>query len=335
MRDVRIDRAIPSGYHVSIKLNQLRDALAVARCGGIRAAARELGLAQPSLTKSIQQLESQLEVPLFQRTRQGLRLTSFGEAFVARTQAAFTEIQRAEDEIRQMRQSGTGKLCLAMAGISLMNLLPGALQSFRQRHAGVAVRVIERPLDQALAALRASETEFAVMPEPAIDLGAAYVVEPILHDHYAIVGRKDHPLRHARSLGALGGAAWVVTRQGGVRASEFEQVFVRCGLPVPRVEVQCESIIGVLALLSRTDLLAVLPSLWLHSAPVRHVCETLPLAEHIGSNRTCIVRRADYPLTPAAQGFVAALVREANALEGERTLEPAPRQPAKAARTPS
>jgi len=312
---------------VALKLNQLRDVLAVARCGGIRAAARELGLAQPSLTKSIQQLESQLEVPLFQRTRQGLRLTSFGEAFVARTQAAFAEIQRAEDEVRQMRNSQVGSLCFSMSGISLLNLLPGALQSFRQRHAAVQVRVVERPLDEAMAALRAGETEFAVLPEPAIDIGESFVVEPVLQDRFAVVGRKRHPLQGATSLAELGGAGWIVTRQGGARAVEFEQVFVRRGLPVPRVEVQCESIIGVLALLSRTDLLAALPSLWLHSEPVRHVCEAFPLPELAESNRTCVVRRVEYPLTPVAESFVAALVREAAALDQERVRALASHRP--------
>jgi LysR family transcriptional regulator of abg operon len=300
---------------MSIKLNQLRDVLAVARLGGIRPAARELGLAQPSLTKSIQQLEASLGVPLFERSGRGLRLTPYGEAFVERTRGAVSEIHRAEDEVRQMRDVHAGRLSFAMAGISMMNLLPGALQSFQRRHAGVQVRVVERPHDQAVPELRAGEIEFAVLPQPGEDLGDEFVVEPLLGDRYVVIARRGHPLAASASLQDLLGAGWIVTRQRGERAAQFEGLFLERGLAVPRVEIQCESVIGVLALLAGTDLLAVVPARWLQSDAVRHVCEAVPVPDLGEARATCVVRRAAYPLTPAAAAFVAALEVEAGALQ--------------------
>ena len=50
-----------------MKLNTLRDFLAVAERGGVRAAARHLGLAQPAITRSIHELEKELGVALFER----------------------------------------------------------------------------------------------------------------------------------------------------------------------------------------------------------------------------------------------------------------------------
>ena len=50
-----------------MNLNQLRDVLAVAARGSLRAAARQLGVAQPALTRSIHELERELGVPLFER----------------------------------------------------------------------------------------------------------------------------------------------------------------------------------------------------------------------------------------------------------------------------
>lgn len=300
---------------MSIKLNQLRDVLAVARLGGVRPAARELGLAQPSLTKSIQQLEASLGVPLFERTGKGLRLTLYGEAFVARTRGVVSEIHRAEDEIRQLRDRNAGRLAFAMAGISMMNLLPGALSTFRQRHPGVMVRVVERPHDQAVPELRAGDIEFAVLPQPGEDLGDEFAVEPLLEDRYVVIGRLGHPLAGCSQLGELLDASWIVTRQRGERAAQFEGLFLDRGLPVPRVEIQCESVIGVLALLAGSDLLAVVPSRWLRSQAVQHVCQILPVPDLGKARATCVVRRAAYPLTPAAAAFVAALEVEAGALQ--------------------
>lgn len=314
---------------MSIKLNQLRDVLAVARLGGIRPAARELSLAQPSLTKSIQQLEAELGVPLFERSGRGLRLTPYGAAFVARTQGAFNEIHRAQDEVRQLRDAHTGHLSFAMAGISMMNLLPGALHSFQQRHSGVLVRVVERPYDQAIPELRSGEIEFAVLPEPGESLGDEFVAQPLLADRYVVVGRRGHPLASRTTLAGLHGAGWIVTRQRGLRAAQFESLFQQQDLPVPRVEIHCESIIGVLALLATTDLLAVLPERWLHTPTVRNVCVALSVPDFGAATPTCIVRRAAYPLTPAAVAFVAALEVEARALVHSR---PEPEETVRASR---
>lgn len=300
---------------MSIKFNQLRDLLAVARHGGIRPAARELGLAQPSLTKSIQQLEAELGVPLFERSGRGLRLTSYGEAFVARTRCAVNEIHRAQDELRQLRDGQTGRLSFAMAGISMMNLLPGALRQFQRRHPGVLLRVVERAHDQAIPELRAGEIEFAVLPHPGEDLGDEFTLEPLLGDRYVVIGRRGHPLARCSTLQELLQAGWIVTRQRGERAAQFEQLFQERGLPVPRIEVQCESFIGVLALLAATDLLAVVPARWLQTESVRNVCQALPVPDLGEARPTCVVRRTAYPLTPAAAAFVAALEVEAGALQ--------------------
>jgi DNA-binding transcriptional LysR family regulator len=50
-----------------MKLTQMRDVVAIAERGSLRAAARHLRLAQPALTRSVQELERELGVPLFER----------------------------------------------------------------------------------------------------------------------------------------------------------------------------------------------------------------------------------------------------------------------------
>jgi len=296
-----------------MKLNQLRDFLAVAQHGGIRAAARELGLTQPSISKSIQQLEASLGVPLFDRTGRKLRLNRFGEAFLARTGGVVNQLRRAEDEIKQLRTESAGALSLSMGGVSLLTLLPGALLRFRKRFTDASVRLVERTYEQALADLRSGAIEFAVLPEPPELIGSEFATEILLRDRYVVVGRRGHPLAGVRDLEGLLEASWIVTRQRGVRTAEFEQMFKSRGLPVPRVEIHCESLIAVLALLARTDLLAILPSRWLRVEPVGHVAQALPVDDLPNANSICVLWRAANPLTPAAAAFVAALTVEANA----------------------
>ena len=70
-----------------MKINSLRDFLAVAERGSLRAAARQLGLAQPAMTRSIQELEKELGVVLFERRAKGVVLTPMGEVFERRSLA--------------------------------------------------------------------------------------------------------------------------------------------------------------------------------------------------------------------------------------------------------
>ncbi|HTP81621.1 MAG TPA: LysR family transcriptional regulator, partial [Alphaproteobacteria bacterium] len=58
-----------------MKLSQVRDVVAVAERGSLRAAARHLGAAQPALSRSIHELERELGVPLFERRARGMVLT--------------------------------------------------------------------------------------------------------------------------------------------------------------------------------------------------------------------------------------------------------------------
>ena len=66
----------------SLKLHHFRDAVAIAEHGSLRAAARHLGIAQPTLTRGLADLERELGAPLFERRSKGMLATRFGEAFV-------------------------------------------------------------------------------------------------------------------------------------------------------------------------------------------------------------------------------------------------------------
>jgi len=60
-----------------MKLHYLRNLVAIADTGGIRAASRQLGLAQPALTRSIRDLENDLGAPLLERHGKGVVLTTY------------------------------------------------------------------------------------------------------------------------------------------------------------------------------------------------------------------------------------------------------------------
>ena len=70
-----------------MKLHDFRSVVAVAEHGSLRAAARHLGEAQPTLTRGLSQLELELGAPLFERRSRGMTPTPLGKTFVRRATA--------------------------------------------------------------------------------------------------------------------------------------------------------------------------------------------------------------------------------------------------------
>ncbi|MDX1375438.1 MAG: LysR family transcriptional regulator, partial [Burkholderiales bacterium] len=93
-----------------MRLTQIQQFLAVVDAGSIRGAARELGLSQPALTKSLRQLEDELGATLVTRSVRGAQATEFGRAFLARARAVSADLRRAREEIAQLRGAREGSL---------------------------------------------------------------------------------------------------------------------------------------------------------------------------------------------------------------------------------
>ena len=304
-----------------MKLNQLRDFIAVAHAGGIRAAARTLDSTQPALTRSVRELERELGGPLFERTARGTELNAFGKAFLARAERASHELRRASEEVRQLRGSAGGKVSIAVSGTPSLQFVAGALRTFRRRYPQAEVRIVEGVYAALLPELRDGALDFAVVPERARSIGKEFRVEPIFRDERVVVGRRGHPLRTARSLADLLDADWVTTGATGERRVEFEAPFLAHGLAAPRTLVQCEALIALLALVSSSDLLVFLPRQWLESPVTSAVLEAIAVRERIEGFPICVVRREGVTLTPAAESLIEAIVVEAH--HRARAIRPA------------
>jgi len=77
--------------------------LVVADYGKLTLAAKAIGLTQPSLTKRLLNLESNLGSQLFYRTRRGMQLTPAGKRFLVRAKRIEQEFLQAKDRIAKSR----------------------------------------------------------------------------------------------------------------------------------------------------------------------------------------------------------------------------------------
>lgn len=285
-----------------MKLNHLRDFLAVAERGSFRAAARHLGIAQPLLTRSIQELERELAVTLFERSARGVVVTRMGEVLMRRATAVQHEMRRIGEEIDQLRGRTHGRISVGMSSVPHIALLPLALWPFRQRYPEVYLDVIDGVLPVVEGGLRDGTVDCYIGPV-AEAVSGELVIEKLFDNTRVILGRKGHPLQNARSLRDLVGAQWMSTSVMLNVEEELGPLFAERGLPRPKLIMQARSALTFIVALAYSDALAMLPVQWLEFPLTRDVLQKIDVVERIAAPPICIVQRAGLPLTPAAEFF--------------------------------
>ena len=301
-----------------MKLNQLRDVLAVADRGSLRAAARHLGLAQPALTRSVNLLERELGVTLFDRQAKGMQLTTMGEHFVRRARAIHSEIKRAREELDQLRGDTRGSISVCMSSLPHIALLPYAMGPFRERFPHIHIDVIEGVFPMVESALRDGTVDCYVGPlrsQPEVE---DLVVERLFDVTRVILGRRNHPLANATSLRELVGAEWVTTSITRKAEDELAPLFAQHDLPTPRIVMQAHSALTSIVSVAFSDLLTLLPVQWTEFSITREALQKINLVAPLPVLPLCIVRRAGLPLTPAAEYFCDMLRRAAGHLHPEQ-----------------
>ena len=291
-----------------MRFSQLRDFLAVAEHGSLRAAARRLGVAQPSLTKSLQALEKELGAALFQRTARGAVITPAGMALQTRSRLVMEELRRAQEEIDQLSQRDTGEVSFAITTAPALLFLSRTMRDFQRRYPAVKVRIVTGVLPVTAPELRSGRLDFALLPRPDADLGEEFALEPLLRNARAPICRKGHPLAGARSLAELTGATWLTATIDPDPQAAFEAIFRARGLEPPRSVIYCEMAMALVELLIHLDTISWLPRAWLEPELFRPWLTEIPIEETLPGQDICLVQRRNFPLTPAAD-YLATLIR--------------------------
>lgn len=172
-----------------IEFHQLRHFLAVARAGNFTRAAEELGVSQPTLSRSIQKLEAQLGQPLFERKPREVTLTDLGELFVNRAEQILSLVDDTFSELTEAANSG--RVRLGVIPTIAPFFLPTVLQDFATQHPAVSIVVQEDTTENLLKRCSHGEVDLAIL---ALPIFAKYLeIENLFEEELVLV----MPLRHA------------------------------------------------------------------------------------------------------------------------------------------
>lgn len=286
-----------------MKLNQMRDMVAVVERGSLRAAARHLDLAQPALTRSIGALERELGVALFERQAHGMVLTAAGKRFHQRASAVINEVRRAQEDVEQTGGDMRGSITVGLSIMPHVGMLPGALPVFRRRYPLVRLKIIEGLYPAMEAGLQDGSIDFYLGASPRGEPADGLVAQTLFHNTRTVIGRKGHPLAGAKSIRELAQAEWATTTLDFNAGTDLNALFANYGMPAPVITLQTHSALSVIVALSSCDLLAILPAQWNEFPLTRDVLQVIHIQEKLPAPDIVLIRRPDLPLTPAADHF--------------------------------
>jgi DNA-binding transcriptional LysR family regulator len=285
-----------------MKFTAVRDFLAVAERGSLRAAARQLNASQPAISRNIQELERELGVVLFERSPSGVQLTPMGSVFLRRASAVRNELRLAQEELDQLRGETHGRLVVALSSAPHIALLPHALRTFRERYPQVTIEIRDATYPSVETDLKESRVDCYIGPDPG-DLAPDLKREILFENTRKIFARKGHPLVHATSLRELVNAEWITTSVTHIAEAELGPLFAAHGLPAPKLVMQAHSSLTYVIALANSDLLMMLPVQWTSFLPMRDMVQAIEVREVLPAPAICLVKRNGLPLTPAAEFF--------------------------------
>ena len=178
-----------------IDLRLLRQAQALAEHGSFRRAAESLKIAQPSLSRGIKELEEQVGLPLFTRSRTGHEPTDFGRVFLQHAIAVLVGAGELDREIAMAKGLAAGEISVGMGPYVAEILAPLCAARFCAAHPAMRLRILMNDPAAAFRSLRAGTADLAIAEHSVLasddDLEFIARLPPI--DGFVVV-RAGHPL---------------------------------------------------------------------------------------------------------------------------------------------
>lgn len=239
-------------------VRQLRNVLAVIEKRNLSKAAQSLNISQPALTKSIQRLEANLGVDLFERTPTGMQPTIYGQCLSAHALSLTVGVSQAVAEIKAMKAGAVGLVTVAVPPLIASEIMPDAITRMAREQPKVNIRLVT-PTTSLVKPLLAGDFDFAItsladeLPERGLEHRELY------KDKLVIIGRPDHPMTKLENptLAQLREYSWILPNKGHYHRDRLERAFQAQDLPMPETTMECSASAFIKEMVLRSDLIGL------------------------------------------------------------------------------
>lgn len=294
-----------------LRMRQVALLLAIEERGTLRGAAAQLGLSQPAATKMLHELESALDLRLFERVGRGLQLNASGERVTRYFRHIRGSVESLNRELGDLRQGSAGRIAVGSIMAASPGRLTHSLLALKRRFPLLSIEVAVDTSDRLLAQLREGVLD-VVIGRLADPTGTDYAFRPIADEALSIVAGCDHPLaaRTRLRFEELLAHPWVLQPTGSPMRELIEREFQAHHQALPRGLVETGSILTTVNLVRSSDLVAVIPEAVARQHAQHGLIAILPYRLQHTLEAYGSMVRLDRPLSSATQQFLALLHAE-------------------------
>lgn len=284
---------------------QLHCVVSLARYGSFVAAATDLGLSQPTLTRAIMRIEDILGVRLFTRSTRSVALTAAGREFVPVAERLLADL---EIGIRKMQALGSrqrGRLVVASLMSVAYGVLPPVIAQYRDRHDGVEVELREGVLSSVTEDVRSGVADLGIGDSTnASAIPASIAIEPLTESGFHVVLQRNHPLAKKRALrmADLRRASMIAMPTGAGMRQSIDAAAMASDVAFDRT-ITVSQFATIFRLVQAGVGLSIVPELALAQTAYTGVVSR-QLHEPRLSLRLGLLRLKDRPASPASEGFL-------------------------------
>ncbi len=176
-----------------MKLNQLQYLVALDKHRHFVSAAEDCGVTQPTLSMMISKLETELDVQLFDRSRQPIEPTAMGKKIIAQAKIALRELDKLPELIKSEQELLSGELRLGLIPTLSSYLLPKFIQNITHEYPNLKLKIVELETESLIHELQAENLDMFIAATP-LDHVDFYEV-PLYYEPFMAYFSIDHPDR--------------------------------------------------------------------------------------------------------------------------------------------
>lgn len=235
-----------------LRTSQLQAIVALSDNGAIRAASRHLGLSQSALSRTLRELESQFEEPLFIRHGYGTDFTEAGKVLVGHARLALNVIKRAEYEARRSSGRTPASVGIALSPALAVLGFERMVKDFYNRYPDGKIEVDSGVLSNVVPRLIEGKLDIAFGLADKRDLPYEILFEPLGHLQMVPVTHENSGIPLEATWEELASQRWAINPVSGGADANAVQWLEQRGILVRETPLYCSSPY-LLSILARTS----------------------------------------------------------------------------------
>ena len=288
-----------------MELRHLRYFLAVGEALNFTKAAAQLRVAQPALSRQVQDLEDEIGVDLLRRSPRGVTLTAEGKLFLEEVRELLKRADESVEKVRALARGEYGELHVGYAPSPTVEILPPALAAFQKAVPRVKVLLHDLSSDELIAGLQNATLELAVMVyQPTGEQTAGIQFELLRTYPLCVAMTATHPFARLKSITLEKLAAEPLVGLRRKDYSEYYRILDRVFAPIrakPRIAVECDSASSLITEVEAGRGIALASPIFKLVAGKRLLYRPLTGTTEVGS--VGIARATKGDVTPAGEKF--------------------------------